>query len=74
MLAKLSVTATCDSHNFACLDHLGRRDTDRIISIYVELPKVAKASRVGRALSLFTSPIKTRLNGDILPSIYLSCQ
>jgi hypothetical protein len=28
---------------FTCLGHLGQRDTDRIFSIYVVPPKVAKA-------------------------------
>jgi hypothetical protein len=39
---KPSVTATLDC---TCLGHLGQCDTDRIISIYVALPKVAKASK-----------------------------
>ncbi len=43
MLAKLAVTAT--SLDCTCLGHLGRRDTDGIISIDVILPKVAKASK-----------------------------
>ncbi len=42
LLAKLSVTVTLDC---TCLGHLGRCDTDRIMSIYVTLPKVAKASK-----------------------------
>ncbi len=37
-------TATRDSHYFTCLGHLGWHDRDRILSISVELPKVAKAS------------------------------
>ena len=39
LLAKESATLDC-----TCIGHLGRRDTDRIISIYVVMPKVAKAS------------------------------
>ncbi len=39
-------TATYDSHYCTCLGHLGHCDRDRIISIYVALPKVAKASKV----------------------------
>jgi hypothetical protein len=39
-LAKLLATATLDC---TCLGHLGQCDTDRIVSIYVTLPKVAKA-------------------------------
>jgi hypothetical protein len=31
--AKTPVTATCDSHYYTCLGHLGRHDTDRNISI-----------------------------------------
>jgi hypothetical protein len=31
-------------HCLSCLGHLGRCDTDRIISIFVTPPKVAKAS------------------------------
>ncbi len=34
LLAKLSVTATCDSHYCTCLGHLGWHNTDRIISIF----------------------------------------
>ncbi len=41
-LSKLSATATLDC---TCLGHLGLHDTERIISIYVTLPKVAKASK-----------------------------
>jgi hypothetical protein len=29
---------------FTCFGHLGQHDTDRIVSIYVMLPKVARAS------------------------------
>ncbi len=36
---------TQQSRDFNCLGHLGRRDTDRIISIDVMPPKVAKASK-----------------------------
>jgi hypothetical protein len=36
------MTATATSV-FSCLGHLGRRDTDRIVSICVTPPKVAKA-------------------------------
>ncbi len=43
LLAKLLMTATLD---FTCLGHLGRWDTDRIISICVMQPKVAKASQM----------------------------
>jgi hypothetical protein len=32
-------------HRLTCLGHHGRCDTDRIISIYVVPPKVAKASK-----------------------------
>jgi len=39
---KPSVTATLDC---TCLGHLGWCNTDRIVSIYVALPKVAKASK-----------------------------
>ncbi len=35
-------------HNGTCLDHLGRCDTDRIISFYVAPHKVAKESKEGR--------------------------
>jgi hypothetical protein len=42
--AKVSVTATRDSHKCACFGHFGRHDTDRIISTSVAPPKVAKAS------------------------------
>ncbi len=42
--AKLSATATRDSHYCACLDHLGWSNTDSIISISVALPNFAKAS------------------------------
>ncbi len=38
------VTATYNSYYCACLGHLGRCDTDRIISIYIVPPKVAKES------------------------------
>ncbi len=43
---KMSVTVTHCSHYCTCLGHLGRHDTNRIISIYVVLPKVGKASTV----------------------------
>jgi hypothetical protein len=48
LLTKPSVTVTLDC---TCLGHLGRRDTDRIISIYVMLPKVAKASKYWLSMS-----------------------
>jgi len=34
LLAKLSGTATHDSHYCSCLGHLGQCDTDRIVSIF----------------------------------------
>jgi hypothetical protein len=40
LLAIMPATATSV---FTCLGHLGQCNTDRIISIYVMLPKVAKA-------------------------------
>jgi hypothetical protein len=43
--AKLSASVTRDSHYCTCLGHLGWHDTDRIISICVVLPKVAKEGR-----------------------------
>ncbi len=42
LLSKLSATVTLDC---TCLGYLGWRDIYRIISIYVVLPKVAKASK-----------------------------
>ncbi len=39
-----------------CLGHLGQRDRDRIISIYVVPPKVAKASKKWLKLSPALSP------------------
>ncbi len=33
-----------DSHHCTCHGHLGQCNTDRILSIYVALPKVAMAS------------------------------
>jgi hypothetical protein len=50
----MPATATDDSHYCTCLGHLGRYDTDRIVSIYVMLPKVAKEvgdCHVSRSLS-----------------------
>jgi len=41
LLAKLLVTATLDC---TCLGHLGRCDTDKIVSIHVAPPKVANAN------------------------------
>jgi hypothetical protein len=41
-----SVILQCDIALLTCLAHLGQCDTDRIISIYVTPPKVAKASTV----------------------------
>ncbi len=41
-LATMTATATW---NTTCIGHLGRCDTDRIVSIYVTMPKVAKASK-----------------------------
>ncbi len=41
---------TRQRHASACLGHLGQSDRDRIISIYVVPPKVAKASTVMRLL------------------------
>ncbi len=38
------------SHDCTCLGHLGQRNTDRIISIYVVPPKVAKESTEGTIL------------------------
>ncbi len=43
----LAITPAPATSIFTCLGHLGWRDTDRIVSIYVMLPKVAKASTVG---------------------------
>jgi len=40
----LAITPATATSVFTCLGHLGRWDTDRIISIYVMLPKVTKAS------------------------------
>jgi hypothetical protein len=61
-------TATRDSHYCTCLGHLGHWNRDRIISIYVALPKVAKASKVyhcrvplSLTLSCQLSPMETRL-------------
>jgi hypothetical protein len=48
--AKPLATSTCNSHYCACLGHLGWHNIDRIISIHVASPKVAKASKEGRAL------------------------
>ncbi len=39
----MTATATWNS---TCIGHLGRCDTDRIVSIYVATPKVVKASTV----------------------------
>ncbi len=41
----MSTTPTSDSHHCTCHGHLGKCDTDRIVSIYVAMPKVAKASK-----------------------------
>jgi hypothetical protein len=43
--ATLSATATRNSHYCTCLGHLWGRNTDGIISVYVTMPKVAKASK-----------------------------
>jgi hypothetical protein len=48
LLARPSVTATCSNHCCTCLGHLGQHNTDRIISIYVVLPKVTKEARKQR--------------------------
>jgi hypothetical protein len=45
LLARPSVTAACSSHYCTCPGHLGQHNTDRIISIYVVLPKVTKEAR-----------------------------
>jgi hypothetical protein len=50
--AIIPATATCDSHHCTCLGHLGRHDTDRIISIFFALPKVAKVSTVVTVMCL----------------------
>ncbi len=42
LLATPSITATLDC---TCLGHLGQCDKDRIICIYVALPKAAKACK-----------------------------
>jgi hypothetical protein len=41
--AKTSAILHRDIAFLTCLGHLRQRDTDRIISIYVAMPKVAKA-------------------------------
>ncbi len=40
----LAITPVAATSVFSCLGHIGQRDTDRIVSIYVVPPKVAKAS------------------------------
>ncbi len=45
--AIMPATATQDSHHCTCLGPLGRRDTDRIISICIVSPRVAKISKEG---------------------------
>jgi hypothetical protein len=72
LLAKPSVTATLDHHKCTCLGHLGRRDTDRIISIWVASPKVAKASTIVTVVCccrwhfhLKMLPMETHLNRTI---------
>jgi hypothetical protein len=44
LLAKPSTTVTHDSHYSTCLGYLGQGNTDRIVSIFVVLSKMAKAS------------------------------
>jgi hypothetical protein len=39
----MPATATRDGHSCTCLGHLGQHNRDRIISISVASPKVAKA-------------------------------
>jgi hypothetical protein len=39
--------ANNDDNHCTCHVHLGQRNTDRIVSIYVATPKVAKASKEG---------------------------
>ncbi len=49
-LAKVSMitpaTAKCHSHYCTYLGHIGWRDRERIISIFVKLPEVSKASTI----------------------------
>jgi hypothetical protein len=40
-----------DNHHCTCHGHFGRCDTDRIVSIYVTTPKVAKASTIRVAVA-----------------------
>jgi hypothetical protein len=44
LYAKMPTISRCDIAFLTCLSHLGLRNTERIISIYVSMPKVAKAS------------------------------
>ncbi len=50
--AKTPTMASGDNH-WTCHGHLGRRDTDRIVSIYVATPKVVKASKEGDIAGVF---------------------
>jgi hypothetical protein len=57
-------TATRESHYCTCLGHIGHCNRDKIISIYVAPPKVAKASKASHhrmSLALKLSPMETRL-------------
>jgi hypothetical protein len=40
----LAIMPTTETSVFTCLGHLERRDTDRMVSMYVVPPKVVKAS------------------------------
>ncbi len=48
-----------------CLGHFGRRNTDRILSIRVTLPKVAKASIVVTCVSLLLALLRSSLPMEI---------
>ncbi len=51
LLEKQLATAIRNSHCCTRPGHLGQHDTNRIISIYIVPPKVAKARKEGGALS-----------------------
>ncbi len=51
LLAKLSATATRDTHYCTCLGHLGQHNINRNDPICITSPKVAKASKEGDAIS-----------------------
>ncbi len=61
----VTVTTYC-----TCLGHLGWRDTDRIVSIFVVLPKVAKASTSAPLSSVIVTSISVPTFANVNTALF----